>query len=264
MSSPSNTASTPFDFVEFFSAASAKYTKKNGKDFRRFLREHPLASGIDRGDRDSVLDIFQEQAQALEESREGDTGLFGWLKRIVDLLNDISEDEDFEDCLSFVSPAIFLMIHSVYFTDNSLSNRYFGIQSWFTLVLGPFYLCVSSSLSPTTQALSHIWDRQAAKHVSGSYDALVDIFECIETFLSRLRIYAEISPTPAMTEMMVKILVELLSVLTLATKQINKGRFSMSVDSILAFNHSWLTYGRKIREERFGRKGCRISAAKAR
>jgi hypothetical protein len=65
------------------------------------------------------------------------------------LLNDISEDEDFEDCLSFVSPAIFLMIHSVYFINNSLSNRYFGIQSWFTLVLGPFYLCVSSSLSPT-------------------------------------------------------------------------------------------------------------------
>lgn len=150
MASPFNTASKPFDFVEFFSAASAKYTKQNRKDLRRFLREHPLASGIDRGDRDSVLDIFQKQVHALEESREGDTGLFGWLKRIVDLLNDISEDEDFEDCLSFVRPAIFLMIHSVYFTNNSLSNnRYFGIQSWFTLVLGPFYLCVSFSLSPT-------------------------------------------------------------------------------------------------------------------
>lgn len=61
-----------------------------------------------------------------------------------------------------------------------------------------------------------------------SYDALVDIFECIENFLSRLRIYTEIQPTPALTEMVIKILVELLGVLALATKQINQGRLSTS------------------------------------
>ena len=62
-----------------------------------------------------------------------------------------------------------------------------------------------------------------------SYDALVDIFECIENFLRRLKIYTDIP----MTEMVVKIMVEILSVLALATKQINQGRFSMSVvDSI--------------------------------
>ena len=37
-----------------------------------------------------------------------------------------------------------------------------------------------------------------------------------------------------MTEMVIKIMVELLSVLALATKQINQGRLSMS---ILAYNH---------------------------
>jgi hypothetical protein len=60
-----------------------------------------------------------------------------------------------------------------------------------------------------------------------SYDALVDIFECIENFLRRLRIYTEIEirPTPATTETVIKIMVELLSVLALATKQINQGRF---------------------------------------
>jgi len=62
-----------------------------------------------------------------------------------------------------------------------------------------------------------------------SYDALVDIFECIENFLRRLRIYTEIPLTLPMTEMVIKIMVELLSVLALATKQINQGRFSMSV-----------------------------------
>jgi len=64
--------------------------------------------------------------------------------------------------------------------------------------------------------------------VRESYDALVDIFECIENFLSRLRIYTEIQPTPALTETVVKILVELLGVLALATKQINQGRLSTS------------------------------------
>ena len=83
----------------------------------------------------------------------------------------------------------------------------------------------------------------------GSYDALVDIFECIENFLRRLKIYTEIPLTFAMAEMVIKIMAELLSVLALATKQINRGRFSKSD---LAYNHSWLTCGREIRKETFG------------
>ena len=59
-----------------------------------------------------------------------------------------------------------------------------------------------------------------------SYDALVEIFECIENFLGRLQIYTKIRPTPAMTKMVVKIMAELLGVLALATKQIKQGRFS--------------------------------------
>ena len=61
-----------------------------------------------------------------------------------------------------------------------------------------------------------------------SYDALVDIFECIENFVRRLMVYTEIPLTPAMTEVLVKIMSELLSVLALATKQINQGRLSKS------------------------------------
>ena len=94
-----------------------------------------------------------------------------------------------------------------------------------------------------------------------SYEALVDIFECVENFLRRLSIYTEIPLTPAMTEMVIKIMVELLSVLALATKQINRGRFSRSV---VAYNGPWLTCGREIRKEIFRRKGYRISATKAR
>jgi hypothetical protein len=45
-------------------------------------------------------------------------------------------------------------------------------------------------------------------------------------FLKRLDVYTNIPPTPWMTEILVKIMVELLSVLALATKQIRQGRFS--------------------------------------
>jgi hypothetical protein len=67
---------------------------------------------------------------------------------------------------------------------------------------------------------------QAANGVSASYDALEDLFECIQNFLKRLRVYSEISPTPVMTDILIKIIVEVLSVLALATKQIKLGRFS--------------------------------------
>ena len=57
----------------------------------------------------------------------------------------------------------------------------------------------------------------------------MDLLESIEHFLKRLDIYTKVPPTPAMTEMVVKILVELLSILALATKQIRQRRPSESV-----------------------------------
>lgn len=69
---------------------------------------------------------------------------------------------------------------------------------------------------------------QAIKDVSASYDALVDLFESIENFLRRLNIYVKIIPTTAMTDIIVKILVELLSTLALATRQVKQGRLSGS------------------------------------
>ena len=59
-----------------------------------------------------------------------------------------------------------------------------------------------------------------------SYDALVDLFESFESFLRRLDIYTRIPSTTAMTEIIVKILVELFSTISLAIKQAKEGRFS--------------------------------------
>ena len=67
---------------------------------------------------------------------------------------------------------------------------------------------------------------QTAIGVSASYDALVDLFECVGNFLNRLRIYTEIPFSPSMSDIIIKIMVEVLSVLSLATNQIKQGRFS--------------------------------------
>jgi len=70
---------------------------------------------------------------------------------------------------------------------------------------------------------------QTVKDVSASYDALVDLLESIEHFINRLDIYTRIPSTGAMAEMIVKIMVELISTLTLVTKQIKQKRPSESV-----------------------------------
>ena len=258
MSSVSNPAPavTSSNFETVFNAALDKYTKQTGKD----LRNHPLAARIDGCDGpDSILDIFQEQSQAFDEFRESDTKLFKWLRPVVNVLHALSTNAVLSDNTSLVSFATFFIVHSVYL--NTLCPRFFRPQRLFSPASGSFYPYVSPSLSPPYLFYIPSWDCQEAKYVRESYDALVDIFECIENFIRRLDIYTEIPPTPAMTEMVIKIMVELLSVLALATKQINQGRFSMSD---LVYNHTWLICGREIRKETFGREGHRISAAKAR
>jgi len=67
---------------------------------------------------------------------------------------------------------------------------------------------------------------QAAKEVSSSYDVLLELFECLGSFIKRMDIYTRIPPTPIMTEVVVKIMAELLLVLALASKQIKQGRLS--------------------------------------
>jgi hypothetical protein len=69
---------------------------------------------------------------------------------------------------------------------------------------------------------------QAINGVSSSYDALVDLLESIEHFLSRLGIYTRIPSTPAMDEIVVKIMVEVLATLAQVTKEIKQGRSSES------------------------------------
>jgi len=67
---------------------------------------------------------------------------------------------------------------------------------------------------------------QAAKDVDASQNALIDLFERIENFFKRLESYTAVSPTGAMTEIIVKILIEVLNIFAIATKEMSQGRAS--------------------------------------
>jgi hypothetical protein len=68
---------------------------------------------------------------------------------------------------------------------------------------------------------------QAAKDVDASEEALGDLFERIENFFKRLESYTEVPPTDAMTDIIVKIMVEVLNVFAIATKEMKQGRGSV-------------------------------------
>jgi hypothetical protein len=67
---------------------------------------------------------------------------------------------------------------------------------------------------------------------------LVELFERVENFLRRLECYTEVPPTEAMTDIIVKVMVEVLSILTIATTEIKQSRIS----KLIPRRMSQLTY----------------------
>ena len=67
---------------------------------------------------------------------------------------------------------------------------------------------------------------QAAMDVRASRDKLTDMFERMESFFQRLEIYTRVPPPPEMIDIIVKIMVEVLSILGIATKEMKQGRAS--------------------------------------
>ena len=67
---------------------------------------------------------------------------------------------------------------------------------------------------------------QTAKDVRASQDTLVDVFERIEMFFRRLEVYTEVPATTEMMDMITQIMVEILCILGIATKETRQSRIS--------------------------------------
>ncbi|KAH8986072.1 hypothetical protein EDB86DRAFT_3246200 [Lactarius hatsudake] len=76
----------------------------------------------------------------------------------------------------------------------------------------------------------------AAKDVDASQEALADLFERIENFFKRLESYTEVPPTDAMTDIIVKIMVEVLNIFAIATKEMKQGRAKKFLKKLVGMN----------------------------
>lgn len=73
---------------------------------------------------------------------------------------------------------------------------------------------------------------QAAKEVDTSQDMLIDLFVRMENFFRRLDSYTEVPPTPPMLDIIVKIMVEVLSILAIATTDVKRRRASELIPNL--------------------------------
>jgi len=102
---------------------------------------------------------------------------------------------------------------------------------------------------------------QAANGVITSYDALAEMLEAIEHFINRLRIYAATSHSmPAVDEIVVKLMVELISTLALVTRKLEKRR---SRESFLANMLLFLMQRSHMGKKLFRGQGYQCSTSEA-
>ncbi|KAN0121113.1 hypothetical protein V8E52_003701 [Russula decolorans] len=120
------------------------------------------------------------------------------------------------------------------------------------------------SASPTSATLSPCHNAihagiaillSAVKGINANHEALVDLLESIEHFVKRLDIYSKICPAPAMPEIVVKILVEPLSVLAMAAK-LTKKRFGEKNAEVGLERLDRLTHEAQMIARRLSPTGC--------
>ena len=77
---------------------------------------------------------------------------------------------------------------------------------------------------------------QVVRDVVASHDKLVHLFERISFFLQRLNIYMEIPLTNDLTELLGKIMAELLSILAISTKEMTDRKMSELIPFPIPFS----------------------------
>ncbi|KAF8269139.1 hypothetical protein EI94DRAFT_1699711 [Lactarius quietus] len=194
----SPTPASASNFQVIFSTALKAYEKQTKRD----LLVHPLASQLQTCDSPaSILAVLQGQVDDLDQARRSDERLTKWLGPTINVL--LAFSDTLGEGVSLVST------YGTSFGDYGSSATMQVFSPAKVVFAGAGILL------------------QAAKDVSAAREALIDIFERIENFFKRLETYTEVRPSAAMTDVIVKIMVEVLYILGIATKEIKQGRTSI-------------------------------------
>ncbi|KAH9017556.1 hypothetical protein EDB84DRAFT_1679530 [Lactarius hengduanensis] len=178
MSSSSQTAAPSLIFKSMLDTALAGYKKETGKD----ILTHQIANELKTCESvDGVLNILRDQAKAFE--RSGDQKLMTWIDPLV---------------------------HVLYTFSGALGD---GVS--LVLIMNP----TLEAFPPAKVIFTGIGVLlAAAKDARASHAAVIDLFQRIESFFKRLGVYRQTSLTTEMAEVLVKIVIELLSILSIRDK----------------------------------------------
>jgi len=239
---PSSSSSA--DFLSVFNAALEAYEKTT----KNKLLTHPLAAQLQSCDSPAdILPVLRHLVQQLDQNRSRNERLRNWLDPTVNVLFAFSAT--LGEGVGMVIPKF-------------LSHR----DRCFDRYLSGVLTCKSDIFRDQYPSLGEYSLRflgagncddagcQAAKDANASQDVLIDLFSRIERFFKRLESYTEVQPTAAMTGIIIEIMVEVLAILAIATKEIiiNKDhQVNLSTPVILSLTHSFL---RNVCEEVVGKE----------
>ncbi|KAH8999644.1 hypothetical protein EDB86DRAFT_3242654 [Lactarius hatsudake] len=184
-------SSTP-NYHPIFEKALKEYKKKTRKE----ISTHPLAEEIRGcGSIEAILTVLQGKANELNKSQSSDERLTKWLTPTVNVLNALSAT--LGEGVGMVFPPTKII---------------FSAMSILLVVSLPSAWAVI----PRDNAISP----QAARSTAASREVLIELFDRIEGFFVRLQTHTKVPPTPHMTNLMGKVMAEVLSMFAVATKKL--------------------------------------------
>jgi len=209
------------NYQSIFDNAIEAYKKKTKKD----LRSHPLLDKLQNCDSpNAVLNILYEQIPGFDQSCSTDDNLklTKWLNPTINVLYTFSGV--IGGGVGLASPKelrVKVVPDLIFDWHTDIPTSYSDLHWHRRPSLSEYFFSFNQFRAYRDAKLS-----QAAKAVSDSQDVLATVFERIENFFRRLEIYVEVPPTAGMTDIIVKIMVEVLSILSIATKDIKQSRAS--------------------------------------
>ena len=197
---------------QILDAALSGYKKRTGTDLLDSLLARELQSCDSVED---VLDIIRHQAEAFDKFRDGDERLMTWIGSSVDALYKISSILD-----EAVGMVCTICDHLRFVITLLCRRSPLRKQSLLGLLSSSLFVHLCSFC----ELFFNADFSQSAKDIQRNYDALVDLFERIQSLLKHLP--NQISPTEEIVDILVIIVAEVLSILSIATKEIKRGRAS--------------------------------------
>ena len=217
MSHTRSTAPSSSSFQSIINNALEAYEKRTKQN----LLSHPLAQQLQTCDSPAaILVVLHQQVGEINQSQSSDERITNWLDPTVKVLYAFTKA---------LGEGVGLVCFKTYFPSRSAHS---------CIYLAGFLTCegdLCRSRRPPFSAYPHsLYFRtgnltstsQAVRDVRTSHSTIIDIFERMESFFLRLETYIEVQPTIKMVNIIIKIMTEVLSILAIATKELNQGRMS--------------------------------------